>query len=336
MSRAPHARFAAAVRRRLGAAVALTATATGLTAAAASAAVALAVARRAGLPATWALVPIAAAAGAWVVARVVRRWPTAAAAAAVADARLGWDDLLTTAVTLAAGADPAAVAAVRAVADARCGGIRPSAVPVPRPGPARWTAAGLAVAATVAVATVPPRAARPAEPDAPDPAAVLTAGADPAAVVTAADPALPAVRRTGNDDVDPRGGPAVVDARPPADPSATADGRPSNGRSSDGTGHGTASSADRGEAPPSPPDVAPTPTAAGPAASAGGATAGGRPGGPDGPAGVAAPAGPAAAVPPWRSAGWPAAARAADAAVAAGTVPAADRDLVRAYFAPPP
>jgi pilus assembly protein CpaC len=274
------------------------------------------------------LVTVIAAATAY---RLARRRPTLITTAVTCDRHLGWPDLLSTAITTSEGTDPFA-AAVRATADARCRGTRPGDVPVARLGRRSWIAMLITVAAATAVTLAPhrsPAAAGPSEP--PADASVLAADIDHHPTILAATPS-PTPRRLGADaQADLGSSPAPDNATPPAGEQAE---HPPSGqrtsRADRGGGAATAALPAAHDAPdPSSPADRPD---AGPALAAGGSAARAASVTPDGPTGLTAAAAPSSAVPPWRSPGWPAARAAALAAVDAGTVPAADRALVRDYF----
>ena len=328
---AAHRRLARSVHRRLWIVRALEAAGTTAALLAVAVAVAVPLARHFDRSAAVAILLLVAVALVAAVLRLAQDRPTLAAAAALADRRFGWDDLLSSAVATTDGGDPFA-AAVRATADARCRGVRPSAVPVARVGRRGWVAITTTVAVATGVTLLPVRSM----PSASDPtdqanAAALTADADQP-TVPPTTPRPPSPRRTGTDAIVERGSPPVADAAPTASSASQSHSSPPHRPAAGGTGRGSASSLR--DTATDPADAASTTAHGEGGTRVAGGGRGGRPAsvGPDGPTGLTTTADLAAAAAPWRSPGWDADRRSAAAAVAAGTVPARDRQLVRDYF----
>jgi hypothetical protein len=308
---------------------------------------------RPALPAALSLLGAGAALGA--VAGFARR-PAAIGAALRADEQFGLQDLLSTALLVSRApptdAQPWA-GVVLAAADARCATLSPSAVLVRRFGGRAWggigVAAGLAltfaafspgladarVGGDAAVERGPTTIAQlPALPPLP-PADASRVGAEPARRRTWSDPEERG-RSVGGDVATERAWDAGANSPEGVDADRTAAG------SSDATGGGLSSSDNpaRRTDPLAPPGVAgksTRPSANSSATPAGGGGSGSRdvgerePGlGGSGGASAAAPA-----APPWRSTDWPHDVDAARAALRAGRVPDAYRDVVRDYFERP-
>jgi hypothetical protein len=291
----------------------------------------------------------ALAGGAWGYARR----PTALAAAAEADRQLRTADLLGTAwslrshtVIIADHAEPPWRRTVLALAADRVRGLSPSAVLLHRFGVRAWGGIALAVALVVtlgsfssgpgsAAATARPPLAdarRPLRSDAPRPLVDLTAAAQRQRRVD---------RNPGDDrdlsteslpspsaEPEPAEGPTAR----PQDPANS-----SNRSASAGTGDGSGRTDPEASAKPPAPSANPaapsersTPgaRATGGAGQAAADAAGSDPGA----GGTVATPDANDAPPPWQHPAWPAAAEAAGAAVRAGRVPDAYRDLVHDYF----
>jgi hypothetical protein len=329
-------RFVGRVRRRLAVAVAVESVAIAFGWSGAVTWPVLVALRWTDRPMGWLAVATAVVAVTCATLRFQRRCPTRLEAAAAADRRFGWDDLLSTAVTTDHAADPFAAAA-NAVADGRCRDARSSDVPVARLGRFARLGVGVTLAAWAAAATLPLHTAsrQPAVAE-PDALAALVDDARPASTVVAsvARPARPSPFNPSDEtQIRTEMADTETDVNPPGT-AAPPDGRPSD---AGGSRAGRGRSGSRHLQPESTPDE-PAVARSSEATHADGAPAAGA--GPslvarsrnadqstDGPGG--APASKVATTPP---SGWPAARADADAAVRAGTVPPRDRSLVTAYF----
>lgn len=282
--------------------------------------------------------------GAW---GVVRR-PSLLAAAMEADRQLGLADLLGTATTVhaAAGADPWSRTVV-ALADECCRRNTPSQVLLNQLGARAWGGIGLAAALVMALATLTTT-----------PTGLVADGGARPGVVALNGPREVAGRRPAvRPQNSPAGAPGVTPGRAQQNPaeqtgvaathppapreSESAGSNNSRSRASgpDGQGGGAGKAPSLRPATPEAPPQTSSPARAGTRqgddfGGSGTASANAPPSTPGDTAGAAASPGPATEerTPPWRTASWPADAKAARDAVDSGRVPDAYRDLVRAYF----
>ena len=269
--------------------------------------------------------------------------PTRMATALEADRQLGWDDLLSSAMSIPAQfSNDAWAAAVRACADSKCRGFSPSTIVLHRFGARAWGGIGLSAAFVLALGSIPSIVAPGRANDRQE------LDANPLAVLSGAPPHMKGaqvVPRRGSAQQEPEDASLAnaIDsmALPVANGESVADSTSSRGASaSDSSGTGVGATQSKTAASPKPLGVGGT--------EAGSSTTGGRTGAGAGRTSAQLPAAgeasgqaaggadrPAKVTPPWESAQWPADLLRANAALESGRVPDSYRDVIRDYFERP-